>query len=282
MTVAGSSWFLPSSESSLQSIQLGSRVNGSRSVDEREGDSGFSDGATTPASGDDSQEAFSSLNSTGCHSSHSSSHPTSFSSSELFTFAHSSTFQSSETNPVSDPSDELVHLDSDVLERHLPDNQNDTAAAANNDQNNAHDDDDDNLSTISGLSDLSGADWKPSAGPFSWVQHHMMKGTDPRTLLKDMISSDSVIPDHLDQLTMWKIILNMVSEPPRRKKLDHINTLEDVVHLINTSRKIVVLTGAGVSVSCGIPDFRSRDGVYARLAVDFPDLPDPQVCYFRH
>merc|ERR1719295_542669 len=148
------------------------------------------------------------------------------------------------------------------------------------------DDDDDNLSTVSGLSDLSGADWKPSgAGPFSWVQHHMMKGTDPRHLLKDMIAADTVIPDHLDQLTLWKIILNMLSEPPRRKKLPNINTIEDVVHLIAASRKIIVLTGAGVSVSCGIPDFRSRDGVYARLAVDFPDLPDPQamfdINYFR-
>ena len=92
-----------------------------------------------------------------------------------------------------------------------------------------------------------------------------------------MIAADMVIPEHLDQLTLWKIILNMVSEPPRRKKLSHINTLEDVVGLIAASRKIIVLTGAGVSVSCGIPDFRSRDGVYARLAVDFPDLPDPQV-----
>jgi len=58
-----------------------------------------------------------------------------------------------------------------------------------------------------------------------------------------------------------------------------------VVGLIAASRKIIVLTGAGVSVSCGIPDFRSRDGVYARLAVDFPDLPDPQamfdINYFR-
>ena len=38
-------------------------------------------------------------------------------------------------------------------------------------------------------------------------------------------------------------------------------------------------------MSCGIPDFRSRDGIYARLAVDFPDLPDPQsmfdIEYFR-
>ena len=34
-----------------------------------------------------------------------------------------------------------------------------------------------------------------------------------------------------------------------------------------------------VSVSCGIPDFRSRDGVYARLAVEYPDLPDPQAMF---
>merc|ERR1712066_956268 len=141
------------------------------------------------------------------------------------------------------------------------------------------------LSNISGLSDLSGSDWKPMAGPFSWVQRQMMSGADPRELLKDMISCDTVIPDHLDSLTLWKIILNMVAEPPRRKKLGHVNTLRDVVDLIKTSRKIIVLTGAGVSVSCGIPDFRSKDGVYARLAVDFPDLPDPQamfdIQYFR-
>ena len=35
-------------------------------------------------------------------------------------------------------------------------------------------------------------------------------------------------------------------------------------------------------MSCGIPDFRSRDGVYARLSVDFPDLPDPQAMFDIH
>lgn len=76
---------------------------------------------------------------------------------------------------------------------------------------------------------------------------------------------------------IFQIIINMMSEPPRRQKLRHINTLSDVVRLIRTSKRIIVLTGAGVSVSCGIPDFRSRDGIYSRLAQDFPDLPDPQV-----
>merc|ERR1712072_400480 len=71
----------------------------------------------------------------------------------------------------------------------------------------------------------------------------------------------------------------MVAEPPRRKKLPDVNTLEDVARLIRSSKKIIVLTGAGVSVSCGIPDFRSRDGIYARLSKDFPDLPDPQSMF---
>merc|ERR1712223_661649 len=159
--------------------------------------------------------------------------------------------------------------------------ENNRLLGSNEDQN-GDDDDDDRLSCISGISELSGAEWKPTAGPFAWVQNQMMRGTDPRDLLKDMISADSVIPDHLDQLTLWKIVLNMVAEPPRRKKLPDVNTLEDVARLIRSSKKIIVLTSAGVSVSCGIPDFRSRDGVYARLAVDFPDLPDPQAMFDIH
>ena len=34
-----------------------------------------------------------------------------------------------------------------------------------------------------------------------------------------------------------------------------------------------------MSVSCGIPDFRSRDGIYAKLSVEYPDLPDPQAMF---
>ncbi|KAJ7898400.1 DHS-like NAD/FAD-binding domain-containing protein [Mycena leptocephala] len=71
-----------------------------------------------------------------------------------------------------------------------------------------------------------------------------------------------------------------------RDKLPNHNTVEDAVRLIRDSRRILILTGAGVSVSCGIPDFRSRDGLYASLKQRSEyDLDDPQqmfdINYFR-
>uniref|UniRef100_H3AHF8 protein acetyllysine N-acetyltransferase n=1 Tax=Latimeria chalumnae TaxID=7897 RepID=H3AHF8_LATCH len=142
------------------------------------------------------------------------------------------------------------------------------------------DDDDDEVSQA------SSSDWtpRPRIGPYTFVQQHLMNGTDPRTILKDLLPG--TIPElDLDDMTLWQIVIKILSEPPKRKKHKDINTLEDVVRLLQECKKIVILTGAGVSVSCGIPDFRSRDGIYARLAVDFPDFPDPQamfdIDYFR-
>lgn len=51
---------------------------------------------------------------------------------------------------------------------------------------------------------------------------------------------------------------------PKHKKV----TLEDVdvlQNFVNDSRQMVVLTGAGISTECGVPDYRSADvGLYAR------------------
>ncbi|XP_030425809.1 NAD-dependent protein deacetylase sirtuin-1 isoform X1 [Gopherus evgoodei] len=132
----------------------------------------------------------------------------------------------------------------------------------------------------------SSSDWtpRPRIGPYTFVQQHLMIGTDPRTILKDLLP-ETIPPPELDDMTLWQIVINILSEPPKRKKRKDINTIEDAMKFLQECKKIIVLTGAGVSVSCGIPDFRSRDGIYARLAVDFPDLPDPQAMfdieYFR-
>jgi NAD-dependent histone deacetylase SIR2 len=52
----------------------------------------------------------------------------------------------------------------------------------------------------------------------------------------------------------------------KRQKLQHINTIDDAAKLLKTRNKILVITGAGISTSLGIPDFRSKDtGFYASL-----------------
>jgi len=53
--------------------------------------------------------------------------------------------------------------------------------------------------------------------------------------------------------------------------------LETVIELLKASKKIMILTGAGVSVSCGIPDFRSPNGIYSRLS-EF-ELDEPQQMF---
>lgn len=55
-------------------------------------------------------------------------------------------------------------------------------------------------------------------------------------------------------------------ELSRRPKLARYNSVADAVALIHRSTNIVVLTGAGISTSLGIPDFRSKGtGLYSRL-----------------
>lgn len=82
----------------------------------------------------------------------------------------------------------------------------------------------------------------------------------------------------------------------RRARLPQYSTFDDALDLIRSSKRIIVLTGAGISVSCGIPgtsvsardlaaslrrdplpDFRSPTGLYAMLKQEGKyDLDDPQ------
>lgn len=84
-------------------------------------------------------------------------------------------------------------------------------------------------------------------GMVSWVHNQIALGTDPRVVLGSLVPSDAEIPDDLDDGTLWRLIVSIISEPPRRKKLDSITTLESVLHLLRNCKKIIVLTGAGVS-----------------------------------
>nr|VZI46677.1 unnamed protein product [Spirometra erinaceieuropaei] len=102
-------------------------------------------------------------------------------------------------------------------------------------------------------------------------------GDHPVPLVTSTSTSSETHPEPSSSL--WGIIYNILSDPTPRRRLKQYSTLDSVVKLINSSSRILVLTGAGISVSCGIPDFRSRDGIYARLAQDYPDLTSPQAMF---
>ncbi|XP_011180253.2 NAD-dependent histone deacetylase sirtuin-1 [Zeugodacus cucurbitae] len=181
-----------------------------------------------------------------------------------------------------DDGGDSYQTDDDLVEEGNEESQ-EFSGNTNNDASQDSDDStsDSDFSDLSGLSDMSGREWKPiSARPINWVQKQIHAGANPRDLLSQMLPSNAhPIAPGVNDMMLWRILASMLSEPPRRQKLRYINTFEDVIQLIQQSRNIIVLTGAGVSVSCGIPDFRSSDGIYSRLAKDFPNLPDPQAMF---
>ena len=54
-----------------------------------------------------------------------------------------------------------------------------------------------------------------------------------------------------------------------------MNQYNEIIKLIATSNKIIVLTGAGISTESGLPDFRSKDGFWTKnQPIQFQDYLD--------
>lgn len=69
-----------------------------------------------------------------------------------------------------------------------------------------------------------------------------------------------------------------------RLKLWNFHKIDDFVSMLHRAKNILVLTGAGVSTSLGIPDFRSSEGFYSQIR--HLGLDDPQHVFnfeiFKH
>ena len=62
-----------------------------------------------------------------------------------------------------------------------------------------------------------------------------------------------------------------------RERREDITTINDALKLIENSKNIMVITGAGISTSLGIPDFRSSQGFYSMI--QHLGLSDPQEVF---
>lgn len=60
----------------------------------------------------------------------------------------------------------------------------------------------------------------------------MQNGINPRVLLNQLgINLDQIL-QFIDDVSLWKLIINILAEPPVRHKLRHVNTLHDVERLL--------------------------------------------------
>lgn len=116
-----------------------------------------------------------------------------------------------------------------------------------------------------------------NVGPEAFVQETIEAGviTAKKLLTAFGIKPPLCYEDQDDEVYYPLVGLALSRELQRRAKLSHINTVDDAVKLINDAKNIIVLTGAGISTSLGIPDFRSKGtGLYSKLA--HLGLDDPQ------
>jgi hypothetical protein len=121
-------------------------------------------------------------------------------------------------------------------------------------------------------------------GPNLFVTRQMEKQTSPDVLIESLGHPMPVGLIHADFVGKWnfvrRFLLKYVYERPRLG----VSSVDDAVELVRSAKRILVLTGAGISVSCGIPDFRSENGLYAQIQEKY-SLPEPEcmfdIEYFR-
>lgn len=119
-------------------------------------------------------------------------------------------------------------------------------------------------------------------GPYAFIQKFVNSPLSKATLGEILAALSFPLPEHLVTRSRAELLTNLVILAVQytvmpRKRLPVDLTFDSLVDIIDKARNIIVLTGAGISTSLGIPDFRSKSGLYNKLA--YLGLSDPQEVF---
>lgn len=114
-----------------------------------------------------------------------------------------------------------------------------------------------------------------------WLKEQRIQEADPKLVLLRLVEQFDL--SKVPQSFLWDVSLALGMEIAKtfvapRVKLEEFSSIDDFVSLLQNRQNIVVITGAGISASAGIPDFRSENGIYS-IVKNIYNLPTPESIF---